>query len=562
MVQQKIDAPLFLQMMRAGAKRLEEHVEKVNSLNVFPVPDGDTGTNMNLTISSGVREMEKVAHETTVGKLAEAFSKGLLMGARGNSGVILSQLFRGFSKGVLDKVDLDARQFADAFQRGVETAYKAVIKPVEGTILTVAREAADAGMKYSWSTEDPAEVMNAVLEEAKRALAKTPDQLPVLKQTGVVDAGGQGLVFVYEGMLGVLKGEELEIEWDVATPAMTNLEELREQAHSENAQSKIDPSEIEYGYCTEFIVKLKGSRRKTEKFEESEFRREMSNFGDSLLVVADDELVKVHIHSEFPGNAMNYAQRFGDLTGIKIENMREQYENVTGTAEAPIVDAVPEPEKTFGIVAVATGDGIAKIFASGGVDHVIEGGQSMNPSTEDIVRAIDLVHAENIIVLPNNKNIILAAEQAQELVDKNVIVIPTRSIPQGLAALLAFEESLSPEKNEERMKAAISDVKSGEVTFAIRDTNIDGLEIQKDDYLGIVDGKIELTGQELLDTAFQLVEKMVEDDAEILTILYGNEVEEEQANELVDRLTERFPDLECEVYYGGQPLYYFLFSVE
>nr|WP_147635552.1 DAK2 domain-containing protein [Risungbinella massiliensis] len=552
-------------MMRAGAKRLTSHVEKVNALNVFPVPDGDTGTNMNLTITSGVAEMEKRASETTVGKLAEALSKGLLMGARGNSGVILSQLFRGFAKAVLDKEVLNARQFADAFQQGVETAYKAVMKPVEGTILTVAREAADAGMKRSWSTEDPVVVLTAVLDEAKRTLARTPDMLPVLKQTGVVDAGGQGLVYVYEGMLSVMTGEqEMEVEFDVPTPAMTSLDELAEVAHAHNAQSMIDPAEIEYGYCTEFIVKLNIDRRPTEKFDETRFRQDISRFGDSLLVVADDDLVKIHIHAEYPGDAMTYAQKYGDLIRIKIENMREQYENVTSSPK-PVAEVVPdelEPEKEFGIVAVATGDGIAKIFTSVGVDQVIEGGQSMNPSTEDIVKAIEKVHAKHVIVLPNNKNIILAAEQAQELVEKDVTVIPTKTIPQGLAALLAFEESYTADKNENKMKEAIASIQSGEVTFAVRDTNIDGLEIQKDDFLGIREGKIVLTGTDMLDTSYQLVEKMAEDGAEILTILYGAEVTEDQVNDLTNRLENRFPELECEVYYGGQPLYYFLFSVE
>lgn len=565
MAHHTIDASLFLHMMRAGAKRLTSQVEKVNALNVFPVPDGDTGTNMNLTITSGVAEMEKRVGETTVGKLAEALSKGLLMGARGNSGVILSQLFRGFAKGVLDKEVLNARQFADAFQQGVETAYKAVMKPVEGTILTVAREAADAGMKRSWSTEDPVVVLTAVLEEAKRTLARTPDMLPVLKQTGVVDAGGQGLVYVYEGMLSVMTGEqEVEVESDVPTPAMTMLDELADLAHAHNAQSMIDPAEIEYGYCTEFIVKLNIDRRPTEKFDETRFRQEISRFGDSLLVVADDDLVKIHIHAEYPGDAMTYAQKYGDLIRIKIENMREQYENVTSTP-APVAEVVSveaEPEKEFGIVAVATGDGIAKIFTSVGVDQVIEGGQSMNPSTEDIVNAIEKVPAKHVIVLPNNKNIILAAEQAQELVEKDVTVIPTKTIPQGLAALLAFEESYTADKNENKMKEAISSIQSGEVTYAVRDTNIDGLDIHKDDFLGIREGKIELTGTDMLDTAYQLVEKMAEDGAEILTILYGADVSEDQVNDLTNRLEKRFPELECEVYYGGQPLYYFLFSVE
>jgi DAK2 domain fusion protein YloV len=558
LIQQKmIDASLFLQMMRAGAKRLTDQVEKVNALNVFPVPDGDTGTNMGLTITSGVKEMEKYAHETSVGKLAEALSKGLLMGARGNSGVILSQLFRGFSKALSGKDTVNARQLADAFHRGVETAYKAVIKPVEGTILTVSREAAEAGINRSWTTDDPAEIMEAVLEGARRALAKTPELLPILNQTGVVDAGGQGLVYVYEGMLSVLKGE-VEVSQPIA-PGTQDFDSLADMVH-DNAQSKVDPATIEHGYCTEFIIKLNTSRRPTESFDERKFREEISQFGDSLLVVADEELVKVHIHAEYPGDALNCAMKYGDLSRIKIENMREQYENVTQGQTAPSNPAAEK--KPFGIIAVASGDGIAEIFKSVGVDVVIEGGQSMNPSTEDLVRAIEQISADHIIILPNNKNIILTAEQVGDLVSTPVTVIPTRSIPQGLAALLAFDENHTAEENKQKMITASQSVTSGEVTYAVRDTTIGDLVIQKDDFLGIMEGKIEVTGKDLLDTSLELLAKMGADNKEVLTILYGADVSEEQVNALSGKIAEAFPDLEYEVYYGGQPLYYFLFSVE
>lgn len=552
----QIDAAVFLQMMRAGAQNLHRKVETVNALNVFPVPDGDTGTNMNLTMTSGVKEMEKAALADTIGKLADALSKGLLMGARGNSGVILSQLFRGFSKAVSDQVAIDAKKLADAFHRGVETAYKAVIKPVEGTILTVAREAAEAGVKKAHMTEDPIEVMETVLYEARRSLARTPDLLPVLKQTGVVDAGGQGLVFVYDGMLAVLKGEAT-VE-DVTTPVV-DLNALTAMAH--NAQSMIDPSQIEHGYCTEFIVLLKTTRRTTEAFDEEIFRTKMSQLGDSLLVVADDELVKVHIHAEYPGAALNFAMRYGDLTRIKIDNMREQHANVT-EGHGHVAPVAKAEKKKYGIVAVAAGSGIANIFRSLGVDVVIEGGQTMNPSTEDLVKAIEQISAEQILILPNNKNIILTAEQVGQVVSTPVYVLPTKTVPQGLAALLAFSEEKSPEENKQKMTSAYAQVKSGEVTYAVRDTQINGLEISEGDYLGISEGQIEQVGKDLDNTAAKLLEQMVGEGADVATIIYGQDVTEEQVQHLVNYMAEKHPDLEIEVHDGGQPLYYYLFSVE
>nr|WP_093230971.1 DAK2 domain-containing protein [Thermoflavimicrobium dichotomicum] len=552
-------------MMQAGAQNLNRHVENVNALNVFPVPDGDTGTNMNLTLSSGVREMEKHASAGTVGKLAEALSKGLLMGARGNSGVILSQLFRGFAKAVANKESINAVQLADAFQRGVETAYKAVIKPVEGTILTVAREAAEAGMRRSWYAENPADILDMILTEARQSLARTPDLLPVLKQAGVVDAGGQGLIYVYEGMLQALRGE---INVEEFTELHQNRESLAEVAHEHNAQSKIDPSQIEYGYCTEFIIQLKTDRRKTEVFEEQAFRQAMTQFGDSLLVVADDELVKVHIHAEYPGNALNYAMKFGDLTGIKIDNMREQYANVTEgkahhqpTLVEPTVEE-PEEKKPYGFVAVAAGEGLANIFRSMGVDVVIEGGQTMNPSTEDLVKAVEQIAAEHIFILPNNKNIILTAEQVSKVVDQEVSVIPTRTIPQGLAALLAFDASQNPAENKQNMIERYQEVRSGELTYAVRNSKMNGIEIQAGDFLGIHEGKIEVVGKDMLDTACELLKRMKADEADIVTVIYGQDVEEAQLTDLQKRLENDFPDAELEWHDGGQPLYYFLFSVE
>nr|WP_131926353.1 DAK2 domain-containing protein [Hazenella coriacea] len=550
-----------MQMMRAGAKNLNSHVDTVNALNVFPVPDGDTGTNMSLTITSGVKEMEHVSAKT-VGELAAALSKGLLMGARGNSGVILSQIFRGFARAVSDKETVNAQELAEAFDRGVETAYKAVIKPVEGTVLTVSREAAEAGMRQSRKTLEPVEVLEAVCEEAKQSLARTPELLPVLKQTGVVDAGGQGLVFIYDGMLSVLKGEVIEEE---ITSDLPDLDSLADIAHEQNAQSKLDPSEIENGYCTEFIIMLNIDRRSVEPFVENVFREEIGEHGDSLLVVSDDDLVKVHIHAEYPGEALNYAMKYGDLTRIKIDNMREQYESVTSShpsSSTPVPEEVEVEKKEYGLVAVAAGDGIAEIFRSLGVDVVIEGGQTMNPSTQDIAEAIEQISAEHIMILPNNKNIILTAEQVSQVVSTPVTVLPTRTIPQGLAALLAFQADEEPEENKQKMMEAYDQVKSGEVTYAIRDSTMNEMEIKEGDYLGILEGQIEKVDLDLLTTSKELLETMIGDGADVVTIIYGQDVEEAQVDELTQFLEANYPDTEVEVYRGGQPLYFFLFSVE
>lgn len=561
MAQQQIYAAQFLQMMRAGANTLNKNGEKVNALNVFPVPDGDTGTNMSLTITSGVKEMEKVSNAETVGEMAQALAKGLLMGARGNSGVILSQLFRGFAKAVADKETINTHQFADAFRQGVETAYKAVIKPVEGTILTVAREAAEAGMKRSLTTHDPREVMETVLAEAHKSLSRTPELLPVLKQADVVDAGGQGLVYIYEGMLASLADDGsilMEIE-----SSLSESKSIADIAH-DNAQSKIDPSEIKYGYCTEFMIYLTTNRRETEPFNEEEFRKKLGQFGDSILVVADEELVKVHIHAEYPGTVLNFAMKFGDLTKMKIENMREQYANVTeGTASpAKKADEVPAEKKKYGIVAVAAGKGIAEIFRSMGVDEVIEGGQTMNPSTEEMVRAVERLHTEHVLILPNNKNIILTAEQVEEVVEQPVKVLPTRTIPQGLAALLNFDPEASPEENIENMTEGFQEVKSGEVTMAIRDSKMNGHQIKEGNFLGIREGKIDIVGENLEKTSFDLLDKMIDEGADIITIIYGEEIDGQQANELAQALEARYPEIEIEVHYGGQPVYHYLFSVE
>ncbi|SMO46619.1 hypothetical protein SAMN06264849_102115 [Melghirimyces algeriensis] len=557
---QEIDSQTFLSMIRAGADRLDRSVEKVNALNVFPVPDGDTGTNMNLTLASGVKEMERKAVSSAhVGELAEALSKGLLMGARGNSGVILSQLFRGFGKAVADKASLTARQFAEGLKRGVETAYQAVIKPVEGTVLTVAREAAEKAVPLSVQNETLVEWMQAVLEEARAALSRTPEQLPVLAQANVVDAGGQGLVLIYEGFLAALSGENISYSITEPVQASSDLERLEERTYSQTAQAHFETGDIEYGYCTEFIVKLDSTQPGKKTFQEERFRKELEKHGDSLLVVADDDLVKVHIHAEHPGETLTYGQQYGELTRIKIENMREQHSSIM-EKESPQQE--PTEPKPYGIVAVATGDGVADIFESLGVDVVIQGGQTMNPSTEELIQAVKQIRASHVFVLPNNKNIILTAEQVVELVDTPITVLPTRTIPQGLAALLSFNPEEESNVNRDRMLKGAEAVQSGEVTYAVRDSSYHGKEIAEGDFLGIKDGKIITSGKDLIPTSCELLSEMLEADADMVTLIYGEDVAQEQVEALTRFLDEKYPDVEVEVHDGGQPLYYFLFSVE
>lgn len=555
---------MFLDMVRAGAKRLNGSVDQVNALNVFPVPDGDTGTNMNLTLTSGVKELEReAASNAHVGKLAEALSKGLLMGARGNSGVILSQLFRGFAKGVADQEILTSREFVEGLKRGVDTAYKAVIKPVEGTVLTVAREAAEMAVRTAHRTENLAELMERVLKESRSALQRTPEQLPVLAQAGVVDAGGQGLVRIYEGFLAALTGEEVSYTMTDADGESVDLNRLGEIAHRQSAQSHFETGDIEHGYCTEFIVQLKPDKLLETPFSEEQFRRDMARFGDSLLVVADDDLVKVHIHAEQPGDTLTYAQRYGELTRIKIDNMREQHATILDTEhqESGELASVSE-KKRYGLVAVASGDGISEIFRSLGVDVVIQGGQTMNPSTEEMVQAVREIPAEHVFILPNNKNIIMTAEQVTELVEVPVTVLPTRNIPQGLAALLSFNEEANADLNQKRMMESVGDVSSGEVTYAVRDSQYEGGNIQEGDFLGIWEGRIETVGADLLATSRDLLTRMLTHGGDMVTLLYGEDVTPNQIQELTHFLAQNYPDVECEVHYGGQPLYYFLFSVE
>lgn len=564
MTMEELQAKDLMNMLLAGASELSRQASRVDAMNVFPVPDGDTGTNMNLTMSSGALEIQKRRGDEHAGKLAQSFSKGLLMGARGNSGVILSQLFRGFSKAIAEEETISAQKLAHAFTQGVTMAYEAVMKPVEGTILTVAREAAAGAAKAAQRTSDVVAVIKATLEAAEESLARTPDLLPVLKEVGVVDSGGQGLVIIYQGFYQALSGNSIFVFHE------GNGESRKEadfgQAYQvERAQMHLKTEDIHYGYCTEFLVRLKGE----EVFQQSSFRENMSRFGDSLLVVADEDLVKIHIHSERPGEVLSFGQKFGELIGIKIENMREQHSQIVeqegkdeavreGAQKLP-PDKLPLP---YGVVAVAMGNGITDVMRSLGVDQVVAGGQSMNPSTEDLINAASRLQAEHILVLPNNKNVILAAEQAAKLLSIPATVIPSRSIPQGMAAMLAFRMDESPEKNKEEMINAISRVKTGQVTYAVRDTKLDQLEIKEGDFLGMAEGEIITTGQTSSEVALQLLSQMVDDDDEIITIFYGEEIQAHVAENLADTLEELYPDREVELHRGGQPLYSYIFSVE
>ena len=551
-----ITTSLFQEMVQAGATRLNKQAEYVNSLNVFPVPDGDTGTNMGMTIENGAKEVSDRS-ASTVGEAAGIFAKGLLMGARGNSGVITSQLFRGFSQSVKDKEELDGAALAAAFQSGVEVAYKAVMKPVEGTILTVSRGAAIGAKKKAESTNDAVEVMRAALEGAKTALAKTPDMLPVLKEVGVVDSGGQGLVFIYEGFLSALTGEFIASEEFQATPA--TMSEMINAEHHKSVAGHVATEDIKFGYCTEIMVALKQGPTYVKDFDYDEFRNYLNNLGDSLLVVNDDEIVKVHVHTEDPGLVMQEGLKYGSLVKVKVDNMRNQHEAQVEKEER---QAKPVEEKEYAIIAVVAGDGLADIFKAQGVDYIISGGQTMNPSTEDFVKAVEELNARNIIILPNNKNILMAAQSAAEVIDQPAAVVETKTIPQGLTSLLAFDESKSIEENYERMSASLGDVVSGSVTTAVRDTTIDGLEIHENDNLGMVDGKIVVSNPDMMETLEETFAQMLDEDSEIVTIYVGEDGSEELANELAQALVEKYEDVEVEIHQGGQPVYPYLFSVE
>lgn len=555
----RLDGVALSNMIANGAANLSQNADYVDSLNVFPVPDGDTGTNMNLTMTSGAKEVAAM-NSSDIAEVSSKFARGLLMGARGNSGVILSQLFRGFGKAVEGKTELTTVDFAEALKRGVDTAYKAVMKPVEGTILTVAREAADEALLASESTSDFTEFMKRVIVEAKASLDRTPDLLPVLKEVGVVDSGGQGLLVIYEGFLVSLEGKELE---KPHTPVMDALIEAEHHAHA--AQGFMSTEDIEFGYCTEIMVRFQEDKLKDAPFNEDAFRNELSELGDSLLVVADEELLKVHVHVETPGEVITKGQRFGELVAVKIENMRQQHSTILEEehgANQHGVQQAEKPKAPFAIVTVAMGEGVSELFRSLGAAHVIEGGQTMNPSTEDIVKAIESAHAEHVFIFPNNSNIIMAAEQAASVAPCGVSVIPTKTVPQGLAAAIAFNPEADVEMNEQAMKAAAATVKSGQVTYAVRDTSIDGVEIKKDEHMAIAEKKIVSSSPSSLEAAKRLVDALIDADDEIVTILTGEGSSASDVEALTSYIESVNDEIEIEVHDGKQPLYSYIFSVE
>lgn len=551
----EITATEFQAMMRVAAHRLTKNAEFVNSLNVFPVPDGDTGTNMSLTFQSGAKAVNE-NNAQAVGELSKSLAKGLLMGARGNSGVISSQIFRGFSKSMEEKTSLTAQDLADAFTSGVQTAYKAVMKPVEGTILTVAREGAKAGAKVAAQTDDIGAVVEAVVEGSKKALLKTPELLPVLKEVGVVDSGGQGLVFIYEGFLEGLTGQAPAK--DLYTPDEAEMDEMVNANHHQTAQ--MGTEEIENGYCTEIMVALGDGTTVDREFDYDEFRNHLNGIGDSLLVVADDEVVKVHVHTEHPGTVMAYGQHFGSLMKIKVDNMRLQHDTIVeNDQQAAPVQA--EPVDT-GIIAISAGAGVAELFRSLGATYILSGGQTMNPSTQDILDAIQAANAKKVILLPNNKNIFLAAEQAAEVAEIPVEIVQSRTIAQGMTALLSFDPSAELQANQAAMTEALDTVISGQVTQAIRDTTLDGLEIKKDDYMGIIDGKIKVSTADRQTAAIEMVQTMLDEDSEIVTIIVGEDGDMTEAEAISDAIMAQDDELEVEIHEGDQPVYPYLISVE
>ena len=548
---EKINGLVLAEMIDLGSKNLAKNAEKINALNVFPVPDGDTGTNMNLSMSSGAKETAANVVEN-IGELGKSFSKGLLMGARGNSGVILSQLFRGMSQHIADKKEVNAKEFAEAIQNGVSIAYKAIIKPVEGTILTVAREAAEAGLKAAENTTSVVEVMEAIYAEAQASLKRTPELLPILKEVGVVDSGGQGLVCVYQGFVAALKGEKIE----GLEAVETNVVDM--QFEDDHDMDFMNPEDIVYGFCTEFTVRLDKEKK---EFNEDKFREDMSKFGDSLLVISDSEFVKIHVHTENPGDVFNYGQQYGELIKIKSDNMREQHREVLRKQEAKQATA-PKELKEQAMISISMGAGLSKVLTSMGVDYIVEGGQTMNPSTEDIMKAIKEVNAKNIFIFPNNKNIQLAAKQAAELAEENVFVIESKTAPQGLAAVMVFNPQASAEENFANMQEVLSTVSTLEVTHAVRDTNIEGVEIKKDEFMGIRNGKIVVSNLSLNTVLEELLEKSLDEDSEIVTLYLGEESTEEYTDFLEQLIEEKYPDVEVELIESGQPVYPYIIGVE
>lgn len=552
-----IDAKLLQKMFLAGAKNLEAKKEWINELNVFPVPDGDTGTNMTLTIMSAAKEVSGIEEPDFV-NISKAISSGSLRGARGNSGVILSQLFRGFTKEIKEVREINASVIAKAFERAVETAYKAVMKPKEGTILTVAKGVADKAIEMAAKTDNLEEIFKAAIEHGDYVLGKTPEMLPVLKQAGVVDSGGQGLMQVLKGAYDCFLGKEVDFKIDGTRTVSVNI-----------AASADEDIDIKFGYCTEFIIMLEKAFNDN---DERDFKAYLESIGDSIVCVADDDIVKIHVHTNDPGLAIQKALTYGSLTRMKIDNMREEHhEKLIKDAEKLAAKQKEEAKeleakmehKEAGFISVSVGEGINEIFKGLGVDYIIEGGQTMNPSTEDILNAIDKVNADVVYVLPNNKNIILAANQAESLVeDKRVVVIPTKTVPQGITALINYIPDNSVEENIERMTEEIGRVKTGQVTYAVRDTELDGKVIKENDIMGIGDKGIVAVGQDIKATTIDMVKELIDDTSELVSIYFGSDVTEEAAQALVEELSEAYSDIDVELNYGGQPIYYYLVSIE
>ena len=550
-----IDAALLARMFLAGARNLESKKEWINELNVFPVPDGDTGTNMTLTIMSAANEVGAI-QDMDMESLCKAISSGSLRGARGNSGVILSQLLRGLTRGVKEHRKLDAPVIASAMEKAVETAYKAVMKPKEGTILTVAREAAEKATEICEDTEDLEVFFNEILAHAERTLEKTPEMLPVLKEAGVVDSGGQGLVEVMRGALDGFLGKEIDYSQFTSGSGGRTVTRISEETEKE----------IKFGYCTEFIVLL--DRPLTED-QEYEFKDFLNSIGDSIVLVADDEIVKVHVHTNHPGQAFEKGLTYGALSRMKVDNMREEHQEKLIkdaeklAAQQAAEDAARKPKKDYGFIAVSSGQGLSEIFTELGVDYLIEGGQTMNPSTDDMLQAIKKVHAKTIFILPNNKNIILAANQARDLTkDKQIIVIPSKTIPQGISSMIGFMPEQSPEENTESMQDAMSAVKTGQITYAVRDTRVDNKEIHEGDYMGVGDKGILAVGKDRIRVALDTLEEMADDSCEVISVYYGLDTTEEEVNSLEEKIAEKYPEYEIEVNNGGQPIYYYILSVE
>lgn len=548
----------FGKMVQAAAAKLNQQAEFINSLNVFPVPDGDTGTNMSMSMASGAK-YEREATSTAVGELAQSVAKGLLMGARGNSGVILSQIFRGFAKGCEGKTTLSTKDFVDAYANGAKTAYKAVMKPTEGTILTVVRESAQAGLNKVKETDDLEAVLATIVAAADAALQKTPELLPVLKEVGVVDSGGQGLTFVLHAFYGALTGEEIADE----LPDNAQMDEMINAKHHQSAQGKLDPDDIEFGYCTQMMVRIGKGKQVTQAFDYETFYNYLADLGDSLLVINDDEVVKVHVHTEHPGKVLTWGQQFGDLQTVKVDNMRWQQEEIMKEDQpAQPTAAAPQETPATAVIAVASGDGVAKLLQSLGVTQVIAGGQTMNPSIQDLADAINQSGAKQALILPNNGNIFMAAEQAAQVADIPVQIVHTKTIAQAMSALLEYNPEASLADNQAAMESVLGNVASGEVTVAVRDTQLNGQTIHKDDYMGIVDGEIVAVAPTVAAAAEKMVAAMLDEDSEVVTILYGADGSKEAAEALKEQILTQDDELDVQIYEGDQPVYPYLISVE